>query len=108
MSIAEVEDNDQWQSAVLAVALVRNDKRLAAFLPNHAALRASKRHEAICNLGTTWLRLTDSAPARPLRLGLPIRFSPRWWTSSKARGIWCSTTISWAFADMFSRGNLAC
>ena len=29
VSIAEVEDNDQWQSAVLAVALVRNDKRFA-------------------------------------------------------------------------------
>jgi uncharacterized protein YlxP (DUF503 family) len=47
VSIAEVEDNDLWQSAVLAVALVSNDKRLAAFLPGHAALRASKRHEAI-------------------------------------------------------------
>lgn len=29
VSIAEVEDNDQWQSAVLAVALVSNDKRFA-------------------------------------------------------------------------------
>lgn len=29
VSIAEVEDNDQWQSAVLAVALVSNDKRMA-------------------------------------------------------------------------------
>jgi len=42
VSIAEVEDNDRWQSAVLAVALVSNDKRLAAFLPDYAALRASK------------------------------------------------------------------
>ncbi len=94
MSIAEVDDNDRWQSAVLAVALVSNDKRLAAFLPDHAALRASKRHEAIS--------------ARPLRLGLPIRFSPRWWISSRARGIWWLTTISWAFADMFSLRNLPC
>lgn len=38
VSIAEVDDNDRWQSAVLAVALVSNDKRLAAFLPDHAAL----------------------------------------------------------------------
>jgi uncharacterized protein YlxP (DUF503 family) len=29
VSIAEVEDNDQWQSAVLAVAMVSNDKRFA-------------------------------------------------------------------------------
>jgi len=29
VSIAEVDDNDQWQSAVLAVALVSNDKRFA-------------------------------------------------------------------------------
>jgi uncharacterized protein len=29
VSIAEVEDNDQWQSAVLAVALVSNDRRFA-------------------------------------------------------------------------------
>jgi uncharacterized protein len=29
VSIAEVGDNDQWQSAVLAVALVSNDKRFA-------------------------------------------------------------------------------
>jgi uncharacterized protein YlxP (DUF503 family) len=33
VSIAEVEDNDEWQSAVLAVALVSNDRRLAAFIP---------------------------------------------------------------------------
>jgi uncharacterized protein YlxP (DUF503 family) len=29
VSIAEVEDNDQWQSAVLAVAMVSNDRRFA-------------------------------------------------------------------------------
>ena len=29
VSIAEVDDNDLWQSAVLAVALVSNDKRFA-------------------------------------------------------------------------------
>jgi len=29
VSIAEVGDNDQWQSAVVAVALVSNDKRFA-------------------------------------------------------------------------------
>ena len=29
VSIAEVEDNDQWQSAVLAVAFVSNDRRFA-------------------------------------------------------------------------------
>ncbi len=29
VSIAEVDDNDRWQSAVLAVALVSNDKRFA-------------------------------------------------------------------------------
>lgn len=29
VSIAEVEDNDQWQSAVLAIAIVSNDRRFA-------------------------------------------------------------------------------
>ena len=29
VSIAEVEDNDQWQSAGLAVAVVSNDRRFA-------------------------------------------------------------------------------
>jgi len=29
VSIAEVEDNDQWQSGVLAVAVVSNDRRFA-------------------------------------------------------------------------------
>ena len=29
VSIAEVEDNDQWQSAVLAIAFVSNDRRFA-------------------------------------------------------------------------------
>jgi len=29
VSIAEVEDNDQWQSAGLAIAVVSNDRRFA-------------------------------------------------------------------------------
>ena len=29
VSIAEVDDNDQWQSAVLAVVVVSNDRRFA-------------------------------------------------------------------------------
>ena len=29
VSIAEVEDNDQWQSAVIAVVVVSNDRRFA-------------------------------------------------------------------------------
>ena len=29
VSIAEVEDNDQWQSAGLAIAIVSNDRRFA-------------------------------------------------------------------------------
>jgi hypothetical protein len=47
VSIAEVEDNDQWQSAVLAVALVSNDRRLAAFLPRSrcpAGLEVTRGH----------------------------------------------------------------
>ena len=29
VSVAEVDDNDRWQSAVLAVAMVGNDRRFA-------------------------------------------------------------------------------
>jgi hypothetical protein len=64
--------------------------RLAALPPGHAALRASKRHEAICDLGyyvvasrLTRLRRDPCAsvcpdgPSRPRSRGKPVAFALR-------------------------------
>ena len=58
MSVAEVDDNDRWQSAVLAVALVSNDKRLAAFLPDHAGCTVRTHSVRLVGLGLLGLETT--------------------------------------------------
>jgi hypothetical protein len=56
-------------------------------LPETAVLRASKPHEAICNLGTTWLRLVGLGLALPLRLGLGDAGSFGIWGREPRKGL---------------------
>jgi len=82
VSIAEVEDNDQWQSAVLAVALVSNDKGLAAFLPDHAGCAVRTHSARLVGLGFRASKRRDafSGLPKPLELQNEANF-PGYWIS---------------------------
>lgn len=47
VSIAEVEENDQWQSAVLAVAVVSNNKRFANQVLSKVVDFIGKSHDLV-------------------------------------------------------------
>ena len=47
VSVAEVDNNDQWQSAVLAVVVVSNDKRFANSVLSKVVDHVSHSHDLV-------------------------------------------------------------